>query len=135
MKGTNSSDNKKQGRTTTGKPFDICDRTFQFALRIVSLCSALDHTPGVNWPLSKQLLRSGTSIGANVDEAQAGQSRADFISKYSIARKEVRETIYWLRLISASHISNHPDIPPLIVEAQELHKVITSIIRNTKGLK
>jgi four helix bundle protein len=77
---------------------DIESRTFDFALAIVTLCQALDAQPGVGRTLSRQLLRSGTSIGANVEEAQAGQSRADFISKNGIALKEARETHYWLRL-------------------------------------
>jgi four helix bundle protein len=73
---------------------DILERTFHFAVRIVKLCQVLDERPGVGRTLARQLLRSGTSIGANVEEAQAGQSRADFRSKYSIACKEARETHY-----------------------------------------
>ncbi len=73
---------------------DLCERTFQFAVRIVKLCQQLDRKPGAGRIIAGQLLRSGTSIGANVEEAQAGQSRADFISKYSIARKEAGETHY-----------------------------------------
>ena len=68
------------------------------------LCQTLDQTPGVSRTLANQLLRSGTSIGANVEEGQGGQSRADFISKYSIACKEARETHYWLKLLAACEI-------------------------------
>ena len=85
-----------------GPPRDIKERTFSFALEIVRLCRSLDSRPGSFRTLIQQLLRSGTSVGANVEEAQAGQSRADFISKYSIALKEARETLYWLRLLDAS---------------------------------
>ena len=113
-------------------PFDLCERTFQFALRILNLSAHLNKQPGINWVLSKQLLRSGTSIGANVEEGQAAQSRADFVSKYSIARKEARETSYWLRLIKASGLSDHSEVPKLISEAQQLIKILTSIIKNTK---
>jgi four helix bundle protein len=73
---------------------DIQERTFEFALNIINLCRGLDGKPSIIRTLVLQLLRSGTSVGANVEEAQAGQSRADFISKYSIALKEIRETRY-----------------------------------------
>ena len=87
------------GQSNEKQHQDIRERTFQFAVRIVNLCQHLDETPGVNWTLSKQLLRSGTSIGANAEEAQAAQSKADFISKFSIALKEANESYYWLRLM------------------------------------
>ena len=86
----------------TEPPRDTKERTFSFALEIVHLCRSLDSKPQSLRILAQQLLRSGTSVGANVQEAQAGQSRADFISKYSIALKEARETLYWLRLLDAS---------------------------------
>jgi four helix bundle protein len=83
--------------TTT--PRDIKERTFEFALRIIKLCQHLDRRPGVPRGLSYRLFKAGTSVGANVEEAQAGQSRPDFISKNSIALKEARECHYWLRLL------------------------------------
>ena len=89
----------------SAKPHDIQDRTFAFAVEIVRLCQRLDEKPGAGRTLSKQLLRSATSIGANMEEAQAGQSKADFISKTSIALKEARETLYWLRLLAAAQVS------------------------------
>ncbi len=64
---------------------DLCDRTFQFALRIVKLCNDLSKPPGVGRTMANQLLRSGTSIGANVEEGQGAQSEADFVAKYSMA--------------------------------------------------
>ena len=73
----------------------ITDRTKQFAIRIVKACSFLDEKPGVLRALSKQLLRSGTSIGANVRESRSAQSDKDFLSKLEIALKEARETQYW----------------------------------------
>ena len=73
----------------------ITDRTKQFAIRIVKACSFLDEKPGVLRTLSKQLLRSGTSIGANVRESRSAQSDKDFLSKLEIALKEARETQYW----------------------------------------
>jgi four helix bundle protein len=115
------------------KPFDICERTLQFAVRIVSLCVKLDQKPGTNWTLSKQLLRSGTSIGANIEEGQGGQSKPDFIAKYSIARKEARETHYWLRLISATTRGNETEINQLLDETGQLIKILTTIIKNARG--
>ena len=114
------------------KPFDICERTFCFAIRVVNFCAELDRKPGVTWTLSKQLLRSGTSIGANVEEGQAAQSKADFISKYSIARKEARETGYWLRLLSATGVSHSAEIKELLNELGQLIKILTTIIKNAQ---
>lgn len=92
---------------------DLMGRTFGFACRVVELCKALDKRHGVSRTLANQLLRSGTSIGANVEEGQAGQSRADFISKYSIACKEARETNYWLRLLKETDIIKSPELEAL----------------------
>jgi four helix bundle protein len=77
---------------------DIRERAFELAVRIIKACQFLDEQLGVGRTLGKQLIRSGTSIGANLEEAQAGQSRADLISKNAIALKEAHETHYWLRL-------------------------------------
>ena len=111
---------------------DIKERTFEFAVEIVNFCRLLDEKPGVNRTLGRQLLRSGTSIGANVEEAQAGQSRADFISKYSIALKEARESIYWLRLLYASGDLVGGQCKSLVPEAKEISRVIGTIIINAK---
>ncbi|MFO7958837.1 MAG: four helix bundle protein [Candidatus Brocadiia bacterium] len=78
---------KDEGRSdSSGPPRDICRRTFQFALDIVHLCRGLSEERGPARTLGRQLLRSGTSIGANVEEAQAGQSRADFVPGYASER-------------------------------------------------
>ena len=81
------------------KPRDIEKRTFDFGLRIIKLCQFLEGRSWVNSTLGKQLLRCGTSIGSNVEEAQAAQSRADFISKNNISLKEARENNYSLRFL------------------------------------
>lgn len=107
---------------------DIRDRTFTFAVRIVSLCQYLDAQPGVSRTLARQLLRSGTSIGANCEEAKAGQSRADFRSKYAIALKEARETHYWLRLFAATHIVPDHRLTDLQDEANQLVAILTTIV-------
>jgi len=114
------------------KPKDIKQRTFEFALEVVRLCRKLDERSWVARTIGKQLLRSGTSIGANIEEAQAGQSRADFINKYSIALKEARETIYWLRLLSESDKQVDNQIEKLQHEAGEITKILGSIIVNAK---
>ncbi|MGB0991563.1 MAG: four helix bundle protein [Akkermansiaceae bacterium] len=112
---------------------DITDRTFAFSLRIVKLCRILDASPGTNRTLANQLLRSGTSIGANVEEAQAAQSKPDFISKISIACKEARETLYWLRILMASDIMPSSKLDPLKSEANELVAILTTIIKNSRA--
>ena len=111
---------------------DICERTFRFAARIVKLCQTLDETRGVNRTLANQLLRAGTSIGANVEEAQAGQSRPDFLSKYAIARKEARETHYWLRLLVETGILSEEKLADLIEECDQIIAILTTIIKKTK---
>ncbi len=112
---------------------DLCDRTFRFAVEIVRFCRQLDREPGVGRSLARQLLRSGTSIGANVEEGQAGQSRADFISKYAIARKEARETHYWLRLLLATDVCSSEGIEALKNECHELIAILTTIIKKARA--
>jgi four helix bundle protein len=112
---------------------DIVERTFAFAVRVVRLCQVLDEQPGVGRTLSKQLLRSGTSIGANIEEAQAAESRADFVHKYGIALKEARETHYWLRLLAASEVLPTASIAEIQQELVELMRILGAIIVSTKG--
>jgi four helix bundle protein len=107
---------------------DLPERTFEFARQIVRLCRELDGLPGAPRTLANQLLGSGTSIGANVEEGQASQSEADFVSKYSIACKEARETHYWLRLISATELLDAARLKPHIEECNEIIAILTSII-------
>lgn len=114
---------------------DIRQRAFNFALRIIKLCKQLEEESGVARTLSWQLLRSGTSIGANLEEAQAGQSKLDFISKNAIALKEARETIYWLRLLAASQIISEKRLLDLQTEAEERARIIGSIIVSAKKKK
>jgi four helix bundle protein len=85
--------------------------------------------------LSNQVLRSGTSIGANVEEAQAAESKADFIHKYNIALKEARETKYWLKLLSASNMVGNRDLGTLIKESDEICRIIAQIMINARRNK
>lgn len=112
---------------------DLPERTFQLAMRIVTLCRALDEHPGVFRTVGNQLLRSGTSIGANIEEGQASQSEADFISKYSIACKEARETHYWLRLLAATGIMPPQQLFDLETECNELIAILTTIIKKMRA--
>ena len=82
--------------------------------------------------LSKQLLRSGTSIGANISEAQQGQSRADFVSKMSIALKEAAETKYWLRLLEATDYLTQKEFISLYDDCVEIEKMLTRIVKSSK---
>jgi four helix bundle protein len=118
--------------TSEKKKVDIHERAFEFGVRILTFCKFLDEQPGVNWALSKQLFRSGTSIGANIEEAQAGQSTADFINKMNIALKEARETFYWLRLTDAAKLVDGKRISDLKRESEEIMKIIGAIIVSTK---
>ena len=113
-------------------PRDLKQRAFEFALRIVKLCRHLDKQPGVPRTLAYQLLKAGTSVGANIEEAQAGQSRPDFISKNSIALKEARECHYWLRLLIAAKIMPEKRLAELRDEAEELMRILGSIVIRTK---
>ena len=110
----------------------INGRTFDFSIRIINLCKVLDESLGVARTLSKQLLRSGTSIGANVEESQSAQSTADFVHKLEIALKEGRETRYWLRLLIATELMSENRLLPLLGEINELIKIIAAIVVKTK---
>ncbi len=111
---------------------DIKKRSFAFAVRIVRLCRVLEQQGNVSRTLANQLLRSGTSIGANIEEAQAGQSKADFTAKMSIARKEARETLYWLRLLTATDTVEDTKISELLKESDELVRILTSIVKTAQ---
>ncbi|MCI5146975.1 MAG: four helix bundle protein [Candidatus Electrothrix sp. AR3] len=113
-------------------PPHITDRTFAFAVRIIRLCQHLEKQGRVSRTLANQLLRSGTSIGANTEEAQAGQSKADFIAKMSISRKESRETLYWLRLLEATQLVDKHMIGEIIKESDELVRILTTIVKSAQ---
>ena len=109
------------------------EKSFLFAIRIVNLSKYLagknEHV------LSKQILRSGTSIGANIAEAQQAQSTADFISKLNIALKESSETNYWLRLLNATKYLTDTEFSSLLNDCREIEKMLTAIIKSSKKTK
>ena len=113
----------------------ILDKSFNFAVRIVNVYKYL--VTKKEYVLSKQLLRSGTSIGANINEAQAGQSKADFIAKMSIGSKEARESKYWIELLIKTDYLNINDkhTQSLLIEIEELIKLLTSIVKTSQAKK
>ena len=107
------------------------DKSFAFALRCVNLYKYLTESKR-EFVLSKQLLRSGTSVGANIREAQNAESTADYIHKFSIAQKECDETIYWLELLNAANYLTKEEVSSIHSEAKELLKMIRSAILTLK---
>lgn len=107
-------------------------KSFNFSIRTVKLFQYL-QTEKKEFILSKQLLRSGTSVGALVREAEHSESKADFIHKLSIAQKEMNETLYWLELLKHTNYLNQEQFDSINSDATELIKLITSIIKTTKS--
>lgn len=112
---------------TQNKPFDIKDRSFEFALDCKAI--SIEHKEYI---LTKQLSRSATSVGANIREAQNSNSKKDFIHKLSIAQKECNESIYWIELLKAFLELNSDETSELQKEANELLRILSSIVLNTK---
>lgn len=108
------------------------DKTLLFAIRIVNLYKFLSNEHK-EYVLSKQVLRSGTSVGAMVREAEFGQSRLDFIHKLSIAQKEINETIYWLELLNKTDYLPNDSFESITIDAIEIIKLITSSIKTAKS--
>jgi len=108
----------------------IVEKSYAFSLKIIALYKYLNYEKK-EFVLSKQILKSGTSIGANVEESQSAISKRDFISKNSIALKEARETYYWLRLLKDSHYLSE-EHTCLLNECNELNKILTSIVKTAQ---
>jgi len=117
---------------TMTKPNIIQEKSFAFAIRIVNTYKHL-HDEKKEFVLANQLLKSGTSIGANVEEALGGQSTADFIAKLSISYKEARETLYWIRLLHATNYLSDQAYESLIHDCEEICKIISKILVTTKN--
>ncbi len=110
------------------------EKSFAFAVRIVNLYKFLTNEKK-EYVLSKQLLRAGTSIGANVSEAQRGQSMADFIAKMCIALKEANETEYWLKLLYETEYLNNAEFNSLNADIRELISILTAICKTSNTNK
>jgi four helix bundle protein len=114
------------------RPVDIVQRTAEFADRIIQV--ALAVPPGaVGWEVARQLVRAGMSVGANVEEAQAAESKADFVHKMKIARKECRETRYFLKRLANAELILQVRLRGVENEAEQLTRIMTAIIRNAGG--
>jgi len=110
----------------------VKNKSFAFAIRIVKLCQFLTDSKK-EYILSKQLLRSGTSVGAMVRESEHAESKADFKHKMAIAQKEINETIYWLELLNKTDYLSNEQFESINTDAIEIIKLITSIIKSTKA--
>ena len=109
----------------------IEEKSYRFAIRIINLYKHLRFNKK-EFVLSKQILRSGTSIGANVAESQQAQSRADFLSKLNIALKETAETKYWLRLLVETDYITNSEFDSIFMDCVEIEKILSSIVKTTK---
>lgn len=112
---------------------DLSDRLLGFAVRVIRLVQALPKNP-VGKHIGNQLIRSGTSTGANYEEARGAESRPDFVHKLGVAWKEVRESWYWLRLIHKAQLLKPELVEKLLQEARELSAILgSSLITAKKG--
>ncbi len=107
------------------------ERTYKFALRVIKMVDSLPNTKNGD-VLGRQVLRSATSIGANVEEAIGAISKREFIQKMSIATKESRETHYWLRLIRDAGLVSAAQLNPLIQEALEIKMILSKTVKTSK---
>lgn len=110
----------------------IENKSFQFAIRIVRLYTFLCEEKK-EYILSKQLLRAGTSIGANVTESQQAQSKPDFVSKISIALKEASETKYWIKLLGATEYLSENQTKSILDDCVEIEKILVTILKSAKN--
>jgi four helix bundle protein len=112
---------------------DIKERSFEFAVRVIKFVQRLPKNY-TSQKIGGQLLEAATSIGANVEEATGGFSKRDFTYKMGVALKEARESNYWLRLIKVSGLTTGNELDYLLKESEELRKILTSIVKTSKGL-
>lgn len=112
------------------KPKDIRERSFEFAVRVLKMTRYLDPNP-INKTLINQIIRSATSIGANIEEAQGGHTKSDFVHSMNISKKETRETIYWLKMIKEMNPEISKRLNLLLAENEEIVKILTSIVKNS----
>ncbi|MFH1460540.1 MAG: four helix bundle protein [Candidatus Omnitrophota bacterium] len=111
---------------------NIVDRSYKFALEIIKLVNFLPKSTS-GTVIGNQIIKSGTSIGANVEEAQGAASKKDFANKMAISKKEARETRYWLRLIKDSGILKVAQVKSLLDECNSIINILTAIIKTSKA--
>ena len=111
----------------------IHERAFEFARRIIKLCNRLTERGHAGRHIASELLKCGTSIGANSEEAEDGQTKPDFIAKLCVSRKEARESIYWLRLSVASEIATEEETRWELDEARQLRAMIVQAVKTAQS--
>jgi four helix bundle protein len=111
---------------------DLRERSFGFAVRIIKLCGFIQNNHRSVKVIVNQMIRSGTSIGANIEEAKGAQSKADFLAKYHIALKEARETHYWIRLLLATNLIQQKRLQPILNECEEIIKMLVASLITAK---
>lgn len=112
--------------------YDLDERTSRFAEQIIDFCKSLRQDL-ITKPIISQLVRAGTSIGANYSEADEASSKKDFINKMTIAKKEIKETKYWLRIVAYTLPETKEKVRPLWEEGHELNLIFATIVRNAKN--
>ena len=112
---------------------DLDGRIFRFACRVVDIFELLNQKGGTARAIGYQLLNAGTSVGANYEEAAAGQTKADFIARLAVARKECRESLFWLRLISEKKLLDPKLVEHDVSEARQLTAILRTIIQNARS--
>ena len=117
---------------TMQRPNPLLDKSYAFAVRIVLFCRSLQNQKH-EFVLTKQLLKSGTSIGANIEEATQAQSKDDFVSKLSISSKEAHETRFWLRLLRDTKIADTAVVEEFLSNLQEIIRMLVASIKTAKG--
>jgi four helix bundle protein len=115
------------------KPRDIQERAFKFGCDVIEFCDAVRDGRATTRHLLSQLFKAAMSIGSNLEEASAGQSKADFIAKAAISLREARESYFWLRVIRAKRTNLAAAAEPLLEEADRLVAILTAILRNARG--
>jgi four helix bundle protein len=116
------------------KPRELCERTFLFACDIVRLCQQMGREQGVARQVAWQLLRAGTSVGANAAEAKSAFTRREFACKTALVLREAREIHYWLRLAQATALAPPAPLRPLLTEADELVAIYTTATKKAKAM-
>jgi len=123
----------RKGANVNGKaPRNIQERTFEFGVRIVKLVDRLPRTLSAT-EIGRQVLRSGTSVGANMEEAKGAETKRDFIHKTGIAYKEARETYYWLNMIDAAILPNDKEVLALRQECDEIIRILHTILKKSRA--
>jgi len=122
----------EQSNTVDTPPFDIQERTFQFGVRIIKFVDRLPRTLSAT-EIGRQLLKSGTSIAANMEEAKGAESKNDFIHKVGIAYKEARETRLWLRMIHTALLPTATEVAELLAESEELIRILYAIMKKARS--